>query len=706
MNREHIMAVLYDMAIGVGGEVELRPLLTRTLQRLLYHTSFPVGLLLLGPSRASGEEVEARLELAIGDHHLAERAGSPLALPAQLYSGPAAFHEDPALLAGLTCTPRRYTTYLRLPIERQGVILLLAPSAPHAELQLPMVFQPVMANLARAIVLCKDHEARAAGLLAERDAALLERAEIAETLRATGEAAFDGIVVADADGAVTYANPAMARTFGYTVAEMVGRDVHELFAPERCREEAQAAFRRFRETGQGRGIDRTRELEGRRKDGSEVPLEVSLSTTTVKGRRIVVGILRDVSERRRIEEQLRRSRKLDALGQLAAGVAHDFNNLLVAINGYTDAAIADLPAGSPMRGDLEQVRAAGARAAALARQLLAFGRKQVMRPVVLSLNTVVGDLENMLRRTIGEQYELRLELSPGAGNVRADPSQVEQILVNLVVNARDAMPRGGCIGVETGNAELRDEDVRAGADVRPGAYVFLSVSDAGCGIDEATLAHIFEPFFTTKPAGRGSGLGLPTVYGIVKQSGGHVDIRSEVGRGTTFRVYLPRAPDEVRAASPPPEAPHVGGTETILVAEDDQGVRAAARRSLESLGYTVLTAVDGEAALRLCESHPGPIHLLVTDVVMPGMDGVELAQRLAAGRGAVAVLYMSGYGGTSIARRGGLPPGALFIEKPFSTLELGQKVREALERDGGAGRAPGPAPPALAGERARTRRPA
>jgi two-component system cell cycle sensor histidine kinase/response regulator CckA len=706
LNREHIVAVLYDMAMVVGGEVELRPLLTRTLQRLLYHTSFPVGLLLLGPSREIGEEVEARLELAIGDHHLAERAGRPLALPAKLYSGAAAFEEDPALLAGLPNTPRRYTTYLRLPIAGQGVILLLAPSTPHAELQLPMVFQPVMANLARAIVLCRDHEARAAGLLAQRDAALLERAEIAETLRATGEAAFDGIVVADADGTITYANPATARTFGYTIAEMVGRDVHALFAPERCREEAQAALRRFRETGQGRGLDRIREVDGKRKDGSEVPLEVSLSTTTVKGRRIVVGILRDVSERRRIEEQLRRSRKLDALGQLAAGVAHDFNNLLVAINGYTDAAIADLPAGSPLRGDLEEVRAAGVRAAALARQLLAFGRKQVMKPVVLSLNVVVGDLEKMLRRTIGEQYELRLELSPDAGSVRADPSQVEQILVNLVVNARDAMPRGGRIVVETGNAELRDEDTRASADVRPGAYVFLSVSDGGCGIDEGTLAHIFEPFFTTKPAGRGSGLGLPTVYGIVKQSGGHVDVRSEVGKGTTFRVYLPYTPGEVRAASPRPETVQVGGTETILVAEDDEGVRAAARRSLESLGYTVLTAVDGEAALRLGESHTGPIHLLLTDVVMPGTDGVELAERLTALRGSVGVLYMSGFGGTSLARRGGLPPGARFIEKPFSTLELGQRVRETLGRHGGAGRAPGPAPREPAGARGRTRRPA
>ncbi len=683
------MAVLYDMAMVVGGETRLRPLLTRTLQRLLYHTSFPVGLVFLGPVGDSGDAVEARLELAIGDHEIAARAGETLALPAALLRGEAAFAENPALLASLTCTARRYTTYLRLPIERQGVILLLAPSAPHAELQLSMVFRPVMANLAKAIVLCRDHEARAAGLLAERDAALFEMAESAETLRATGDAAFDAIVVCDDAARITYCNPSAARVFGYgTAAEMTGRDLHELLVPARYRAEAHEGFRRFRETGRGPALDTTRELEALRKDGTEFPVELALSAMTVKGRRMAVGILRDISARKRIEDQLRRSQRLDALGQLAAGVAHDFNNLLVVINGYTEMAIAALPAGNPMRADLEQIRDAGTRAAALTRQLLAFGRKQVLAPVVVSLNAIVGDLQSMLRHTVGEDIDLQPRLAPDLGSVRADPSQVEQILVNLVVNARDAMPQGGRIVLETANVEIGAEGIAGRAEAPPGAWVALSVSDTGCGIDQQTMARIFEPFFTTKPAGKGSGLGLATVYGIVKQSGGHLAVESEVGRGATFRIYLPRVTGEAGAGAPEVAAARAAGTETILVVEDDEGVRRAAQRALRSLGYEVLTAAGAAEALRLCQEREGSIHLVLTDVVMPVMNGVELAERLGAIRRGLPVLYMSGYANSSAARHGELPAGTSFIQKPFTAVELGRKVRETLdrsaERPGGA----------------------
>ncbi len=674
------MAVLYDMAMVVGGETRLRPLLTRTLQRLLFHTSFPVGLIFLGPMRANGDGVEAQLDLAIGDHEIAARAGEKLTLPAALLAGEAAFAENPSLLAGLAFTARRYTTYLRLPIDHLGVILLLAPRPPHADLELHLVFQPVMANLSKAIVLCRDHEAHAAGLLAQRDAALLELAESAETLRATGEVAFDAIIVCDDAARITYCNPSAARVFGYsTVAEMTGRDLHELLVPARYRARAHEGFRRFRETGQGPALDTTRELEAVRKDGTEFPVELALSAMTVKGRRMAVGILRDISARKRIEEQLRRSQRLDALGQLAAGVAHDFNNLLVIINGYAEMAIATLPAGAPMRADLEQIRDAGMRAARLTRQLLAFGRKQVLAPVVVSLNAIVGDLQSMLRHTVGEDIDLELRLAPDLGNVRADPSQLEQILVNLVVNARDAMPQGGQIVLETANVEIGAEGTPGHIEAAPGTWVVLSASDTGCGIDEQTMARIFEPFFTTKPAGKGSGLGLATVYGIVKQSGGHLAVESQVGQGATFRIYLPRVSGEV-GAGPEAAVAQAAGTETILVVEDDEGVRRAAQRALRSLGYEVLTAAGPTEALRLCREREGPVHLVLTDVVMPTMNGVELAERLGAIRRDLPVLYMSGYANSSVARHGELPTGASFIQKPFTAVELGRKIRETLDR--------------------------
>ena len=275
---------------------------------------------------------------------------------------------------------------------------------------------------------------------------------------------------------------------------------------------------------------------------------------------------------------------------------------------------------------------------------------------------------------------LRLELAPELGQVRADPSQVEQILVNLVVNARDAMPQGGRIVLETANVEIGAEGVHGHAEAAPGPYVALSVSDTGCGIDEQTMARIFEPFFTTKPPGQGSGLGLATVYGIVKQSEGHLSVESEVGRGATFRIYLPRVPSEAGVTSPDAGARRAGGTETILVVEDDEGVRRTAQRTLNSLGYEVLTAADAREALRLCEEHEGPIHLVLADVVMPVMNGVEIVERMAAIRHDMAVLYMSGYAESSTARHGKLPPGSSFIQKPFTAVELGHRVRETLER--------------------------
>lgn len=678
MNREHVMAVLYDMAMVVGAEVELRPLLTRCLQRLLYHTSFPVGLVFLDVPPASGGTFEARLELAIGDHELADLAGLTLTLPEELLGGETVFREDPALLSRLPGTSRRYQTFLRLPLDRQGVILLLAHRPPPSELPLAHVFQPVMANLARAIVLCRDHEARSAGLVAERDEARRGLEESAGTLRAMSDAAFDAIVTCDGEGRISYWNPAAAKVFGYSAAEVLGRKLHELLPAHRHHATAAEGFRRFQESGRGSSLGRTVEYEAVRKDGSEFPIELSISPIHLGGQWCAVGILRDITERRRVEETLRRSQKLDALGQVAGGVAHDFNNLLVVINSYAEMAVAGLSATDPLRGDLEQVVLAGKRAAALTRQLLAFSRKQVLQPVVLSLNGVVRDFEKMLRRLIGEEIELRTRLCDDPAKVLADPSQLEQILFNLVVNARDAMPDGGSILIETAVAELHEARPGGRSDVGPGRYVVLSVIDTGCGIDKATMNRMFEPFFTTKGPGKGTGLGLATVYGIVKQSGGQIEVKSEVGKGTTFSVYLPRQSGQEDAA-PAEAVTCAGGTETVLVVEDDLSVLRLTERVLASLGYQVLATAGPTEALALVAAHPGPIHLLLADVILPVMDGRALATRLLALRPQAAVLYMSGYPGDFIARRAGLAPGSPFIQKPFTASALGRKVRETLD---------------------------
>jgi PAS domain S-box-containing protein len=390
---------------------------------------------------------------------------------------------------------------------------------------------------------------------------------------------------------------------------------------------------------------------------------------------IAVGI-----SRKQLEDQLRQSQKMEAIGQLAGGVAHDFNNLLTIITGYSELIQSQLPPGSPALSLVTEIRQAGTRAASLTRQLLAFGRKAVLEPKALNLNTVVGDMEDMLRRMIGEDVLLTTVSDPNLGTVRADPGQVEQILMNLAVNARDAMPRGGRLTIETTNAELDVSYTQAFADVQPGHYVMLAVSDTGVGMDEATLGHIFEPFFTTKEPGKGTGLGLAVVHGIVKQSGGHVAVYSEPGRGTSFKIYLPRVEMPVTGRTHFMAAKAPVGTETILVAEDEAAVRALARHVLKMHGYTVLEAGHGREALRVAAEHAGPIHLLVTDVIMPGMGGRQLTDQLAAIRPETKVLYLSGYTDDAVVRHGVLQAEAAFLQKPFSPTALALKVREVLDK--------------------------
>jgi PAS domain S-box-containing protein len=392
-------------------------------------------------------------------------------------------------------------------------------------------------------------------------------------------------------------------------------------------------------------------------------------------------------ERRRVEEtletteaQLRQAQKMEAIGQLAGGISHDFNNLLTVIAGYCALALKEVPVEDPLSTHLGEIKKAGDRAAGLTRQLLAFSRKQIMQPEVLSLNRVVTEIETMLQRLIGESVELSTSQDARLGTVKADPGQIEQVIMNLVINARDAMPRGGKLTIETANVELDEEYARHHVSVAPGSYVMLAVSDTGTGMDPATQARVFEPFFTTKAPGKGTGLGLSTVFGIVKQSGGNIWIYSEIGRGTSFKIYLPRVDEAAQAYRRIPErAESLQGTETVLVLEDDNNLRRLSRTILNLFGYQVLEASSGAEAMALCESHAGPIHLLATDVVMPGMSGGEAAERLAQLRPEMKVLFMSGYTDDIIVHQGVLDPGANFIQKPFGPDDLARKVREVLE---------------------------
>jgi len=391
----------------------------------------------------------------------------------------------------------------------------------------------------------------------------------------------------------------------------------------------------------------------------------------------------DISELRHLQQQFLQAQKMETVGRLAGGVAHDFNNLLTVINGTADLALADLREGDPLRADLQEIHRAGERAASLTRQLLAFSRRQIIKSEVLNLNAVIADMQSMLRRLIGEDIELAFVPGQNVGSVRADRGQIEQVVVNLAVNARDAMPDGGRLILETRDVELDEVHAAEHPSVQPGPHVMLAISDTGIGMDEPTRTRIFEPFFTTKGEGKGTGLGLSTVYGIVKQSGGSIWVYSELGRGTTFKIYLPRVQEVARQGRAARPATMVTGTETILVVEDDGALRDLARRILRTAGYTVLTASNGGEALLLLEGHDGPVHLMLTDVVMPGMSGRDLAARLADIRPQMKVLYTSGYTDDAVLRHGVLNEAVHFIHKPYATAELRRKVREVLETQGG-----------------------
>ncbi len=471
-------------------------------------------------------------------------------------------------------------------------------------------------------------------------------------------------------------NDAMARMYGYNEArDLVGTrlaDLHNV-TDHTNREQIRAFIR----AGYRVSDSETREHD---RDGRPRVFLNNVVGFVEDGHLVRVwGTQRDVTEQRHLEEQFRQSQKMEAVGQLAGGIAHDFNNLLTAILGNTQLLLRELPPGDAKRGDVEEIRKASERAASLTRQLLAYSRRQMLQPEVLNLNGVVAEMDKMLRRLIGEHIALVTVLAPDLGQVRADPNQIEQVIVNLAVNAGDAMPERGKLTIETANVDLDETYAQTHLGSEPGPYAMLAVTDTGVGMDASVRAHLFEPFFTTKEVGRGTGLGLATVYGIVKQSGGYISVYSEVGHGSSFKIYLPRIATSSGPAITPQRGRPARGTETVLVVEDEPAVLTLSRRALEAQGYVVLAASEPAAALRVVERHGGTIHLLITDVVMPGMSGRELADKLAAQRPGIRVLYMSGYPGDAVVQHGSLPAGSAFLPKPFSPDSLARKVRDVLD---------------------------
>jgi PAS domain S-box-containing protein len=433
-------------------------------------------------------------------------------------------------------------------------------------------------------------------------------------------------------------------------------------------------------------MGRNSEMEYRlvRADGKVIWVRDSGKVYRDGSSRIIYGVVSDITERKQIEEQFRQSQKMEAIGRLAGGIAHDFNNLLTVIIGNCEFILGFLPANDPLRSDVERIKKTGDRAASLTRQLLAFSRKQMLQPEILDLNSIVSNMEHMLRRLIGEDIELISRLAPDLGQVKVDPGQIEQVIMNLVINARDAMPQGGRLIIETANIDWDQLSTHGHIGLKPGAYIVLAVSDTGQGMDEETKAHIFEPFFTTKEPGQGTGLGLAMVHGIVNQSQGQIWVYSEPGHGTVFKIYLPRVEKPILSVSSTPDSTmSFVGSETILLVEDEDKVRELAQRILIQYGYTVLEASQGAEALQICERYTGPIDLLITDVVMPGgMSGLQLAERLQAQRPGTSVLYMSGYIDKAMVYYSGLSPKSAFLEKPFSLNGLVQKVREILDTTG------------------------
>jgi PAS domain S-box-containing protein len=605
------------------------------------------------------------LLMAVSAHHQYRIARSAPAEPAAV---------------GLEKSPFSWMPYAAVGVA-YGLLLYVAYEFQNEHGMEPIVWLTVGAFLVTALVVARQIVA-----LRENSRLLAEKAARESEARFVSlvQNSSDVITIIGRDGKVTYVSPCIEHIFGHQPQDLIGLQLREFLYPD----DRERVLAMLADVGKEAGKKASIELRARHRDNSWVDVEAVL--TNLFDEPSIAGIVvnaRQVTERKRAEEALRQSeeklrqaQKMEAVGQLAGGVAHDFNNLLAVIVGYADLLLRRVPADDERSlHQIEEIKKAGERATSLTRQLLAFSRKQVMQPKVLDLNAVVTDLDKMLRRLIGEHIEMQTVLSSKLGSVKADPGQIEQVLMNLAVNARDAMPDGGNLTIETANVELDSRYTQKHRPVEPGSYVMIAVSDSGCGMSAELQSRIFEPFFTTKDKGKGTGLGLSTVYGIVKQSNGSIWVYSEPGKGTTFKIYLPRVDEPAPLVEASVEkSTKLKGTETVLLVEDEEAVRHLAQEVLKSNGYRVLDASNGNEAVRVAEQHQGVIDLMLTDVVMPQLGGRELAEKLSVTRPDMRVLYMSGYTDDAIVHHGVLDGRAAFLEKPFAPDALALKVREVL----------------------------
>ena len=512
-------------------------------------------------------------------------------------------------------------------------------------------------------------------------AQLIEELQECESkYRLLAENISDVIWTTDLEGSITFITPSSENLYGYSSEEMLGMPLEETLSPQsvpivkKMIGDALADYK-------GAVLIT---IDTRHKNGQMVPVEIIADFLWDENGipTGITGVSRDISKRKLLEKQLIEAQKMESVGRLAGGVAHDFNNLLTVILSCAEVVAAGMREDDPIMEDIRDIRKAGKRAASLTRQLLAFSRRQMIQPQIMDLNELIADLERMLRRLIGADIDMPFTPTPGLWKVEADPGQIEQIIVNITINARDAMPDGGRLTIETANVELDEEYVDYRSMVTPGEYVMIAITDTGCGMDAETMKNVFEPFFTTKETGKGTGLGLSVAYGIVKQHKGNIWVYSEPEKGTVFKIYLPRclkkSGQEYRSRAPIKIA-ELRGSETVLAVDDDDTILRAVVRMLKQHGYNMLQAANGEEAKVVADEYEGPIHLLLTDVVMPGMSGRETAESVLVGRSEMNLLFMSGYTGNAIAHHGVLDPEVNFISKPFSSDDLARKVRMVLD---------------------------